>query len=952
MHSPDQIFALGQQVRKRNAPDQAGIIISAHFSDQREAWQYRIQFGTAQRAVVEGELEAIGSADPWRDLRDGKFAGALAFKAAFTYHRLRRPPSRVAASFGTARTLFFPYQFKPLLKILDHPQRRVLVADDVGLGKTIEAGYILRELDAHEHLERILVVCPARLTTKWKTDLQDKFQENFEIVSSRRLMELKSAVTQGRDLPEFRWITSYEAARRKGFIRFMNEEPPQFDLVIFDEAHRLRNPDTLQHRLARAVCNASQAVVFLTATPVQTRQEDLFYLLSLLDPETYRSPGDFLGQMAANRHIVQALACLRRIPPAGVEAAEQLGQLANYRETAHLAKTAVHGALVQRVMVADSLDRTDLVALQRDLSEFSFTSNVLSRTRRVDVKEDRPQRRVKAVTVAMSPEEQSYYDEVEDLCERIGMDVGDFGQSLAMIMAYRMVASCLPASVDYFRDRLDDPTVGSELMASLEDEFSEVLGDGHEIEELEESSDSFDRKSIEKLVRAVDLRRIDSKYDACIGALRDIWLDDGSTQQPRRKVIVFAFFKRTLAHLQACFAEDGIKTVLISGDIAVAERQVRIDRFRDDATIDILLASEVGSEGIDLQFASVVVNYDLPWNPMVVEQRIGRVDRIGQASPTITVLNFCLRGTIEDKVLLRLYERVKLFEGMVGEIEPIVGEQVFDLASHVLVSKLSDDEIQRRVDQTANALVNQVVQAEQLNRNVDAMLATDQAFLDEVEATVGRRRLPMPAEMREFINTALTSRFHGCDLPERAVRTVAKLRLGSDVALELRQLGGDARENDRVARLIERDDFNATFAADQLLGGRRADLIHARHPIVALAQDVFVKNSAATSVPFAVQAPRADPIKAPAAHQLPPGYYLLSLSLLEFTGVNRRNDLCVVGLGLNTGHTQGIAGDAARELLLHLVDCCGDVDFVPPEIQARIADATGRLQSFEVAVHD
>jgi SNF2 family DNA or RNA helicase len=952
--SPDDQpkFHPGYQVRKRSTPDQAGIVLDAHYSEQREAWQYRIQFGNAQRAVVESDLEAVVVADPWRDLGQGVLAGLDAFKAAYTYHRLRRPPSRVAASFGTARTMFFPYQFKPLLKLLDHPQRRVLVADDVGLGKTIEAGYILRELDAHEHLDRILVVCPARLAQKWKADLFDKFQEHFEIVSSRRLMELQSAVVQGQELPDFRWITSYEAARRKGFIRFMNENPPQLDLAIFDEAHRVRNPDTLQHRLARAVCNASQAVVFLTATPVQTRQEDLFHLLSLLDPETYQSSYDFLQQMEANRHVVQALSCLRRSPPDGTAAVGELNRLGDYRATAHLAQSDVVLGLIKRVATAATLDRAELVGLQRDLSEFSFTSNILSRTRRVDVKENRPQRRVQAVTVAMSPEEQEFYDDVEDLCARIGMDVGDWGQSLAMIMAYRMVASCLPAAVGYFRDRLADPSIGAELATSLEDELVEIVGDDHDVEEIELAPDAFDRAAIAKLVRGVDLRHIDSKYDAFISALRGIWKDDRDAQQPKRKAIVFSFFKRTLAHLQACLTEEGVVSVLISGDVPIVERQFRIDRFRDDASIDILLASEVGSEGIDLQFASVVVNYDLPWNPMVVEQRIGRVDRIGQMCQTINVINLCLAGTVEDRILLRLYERVKLFEGMVGDIEPIVGEQVFKLTTQALVANLSEAEMERQLDQTANALINQVVHAEQLNSSVDAMLATDQAFLDEVEATVGRRRLPGPSEMREFISVALSTRFHGCDLPERMVRDIARVRLGSEVATELRRISGDAREHERVARLVEREDLNATFAADKVLGGRRAELIHARHPLVVLAQDIFAKNPAATNVPFGIQAPVPSPEQMPSAGQAVAGYYLLSLSLLEFSGVNRRNDLCVIGVRLGKHGAEHVSGESGRELLLYLLDHGTDLDFLPEGIRARMTETAEQLREFEFAEYD
>lgn len=951
MTLPGPAFQVGLFVRRRSAPESAGIVQRVSYSEARETWTYTVLFGNRAVAVPESDLELPTTASQYDDLAAGRLASLDALRAAFTYHRLRRPPARVAASFGSSRTLFFPYQFKPLLKLLEHPRRRVLVADDVGLGKTIEAGYILRELDANESLERVLVVCPARLVQKWRADLADKFQEHFEAVSTKQLMGLRQAQLRGADLPRFRWITSYEAARRPDFVEFMEQQPPQLDLVVMDEAHRARNPETLQHRLAAALCEATEAAVFLTATPVQTREEDLFHLLSLLDPDTYTSSYGFSLQMQANRHIARALTLLRASPPDGDAAAIELSALDRYPHAQHLVRLPLFTAVREQVRRAAQLGRHELVAVQRDLSEFGLTANILSRTRRVDVKEDRAKRRVQAISVSMSPAEQAYYTRIEDLCEQAGIDSGDWGTSFAAITAYRMAASCLPASVGYFAEKLGDPDLGDELSDGLLDEMAEVSPISPAADGATRSAPEF-RQGLTRLARSTDLRHGDSKYRCLAEALREIWQDDAAAPRAKRKVIVFSFFKRTLGHLRACLQADGVICELISGDVAIAEREDRIAHFREDPRVDVLLASEVGAEGIDLQFASVVVNYDLPWNPMVVEQRIGRVDRIGQLSPTITIINLTLKGTIDERILMRLYHRVQLFEGMVGEIEPIVGEQVFQLARQALIARLTPDEEERQVEQTANAFVNQLLHATELNRNVDAMLATDQAFLDEVEASVGRRRLPTPSEMRDFLQAALTRRFHGCDIPVQAATGITRPQLNREVAQALRQMPtNDRGEADRVARLIERDGLEMTFAADKALTMRRVELVHARHPLVVLAQSIFAEALGGELTCFAVAAKRPLLAEEPACSELPAGYYILALSMLEFNGAIRRNDLSIIAMPVNGPDSSAVRGDAARELLIWLLDQGRELTaLIPSEVLNEAAETSTllyTLQDFE-----
>jgi SNF2 family DNA or RNA helicase len=194
----------------------------------------------------------------------------------------------------------------------------------------------------------------------------------------------------------------------------------------------------------------------------------------------------------------------------------------------------------------------------------------------------------------------------------------------------------------------------------------------------------------------------DSKFERLFSALTEIWGDDVKHRRPPRKVILFSFFKRTLRWLEEQLRGHDVGLVRIDGDVPLYDREERIRNFLDRPELLVLLSSEVGGEGLDLQAASVVVNYDLPWNPAVVEQRIGRVDRIGQAASRLVIVNLVCENTVEDRILHRLYERIHLFEASIGEMEEILGSaQVQSLVADWLRGDLSERELAARVDQTA-----------------------------------------------------------------------------------------------------------------------------------------------------------------------------------------------------------------------------------------------------------
>ncbi|MBG6090421.1 DEAD/DEAH box helicase [Actinomadura viridis] len=227
-----------------------------------------------------------------------------------------------------ARIQFIPHQFKPLLRFLRADRPRLLIADDVGVGKTIEAGLVLKELSARQRLDRVLVMCPKALTSKWRAEMR-RFDENFRVLSSETLRYCLDEVHDGGEWPAeygraivhyelFRMDSYLHGAKVRGRRRFgLVELSPQFDLVIADEAHHLRTPGSNSHGLIQHLCQTSEAVLMLSATPVQVHSDNLFTLLHLLRPDLFPDKTTFQEVLAPNRHLTRAVRLLRNGSSAG-----------------------------------------------------------------------------------------------------------------------------------------------------------------------------------------------------------------------------------------------------------------------------------------------------------------------------------------------------------------------------------------------------------------------------------------------------------------------------------------------------------------------------------------------------------------------------------------------------------------------------------------------------------
>ena len=458
---------------------------------------------------------------------------------------------------GVTNTEFFAYQYKPLLTLLESPANGLLIADEVGLGKTIEAGIIWTELRAREDMRRLLVVCPAMLREKWRDELKHRFGIDANIVNATQLVdELTHSSGFG---PAKAWIASYQALRppkswkpgmessgkklsaRAQLATLLDEnssEDPLVDLVVFDEAHYMRNPESAAHVLGELLREVSHQRVLLSATPINLANDDLFHLLRLCDPDHFQYPSSFHEMLAANRPLVLARdAALRRNSTVEeivehVKAAAATELLANSRQ---LAAILSDPPTDQRLESAEY--RAELAA---SLERVNLLGHVLTRTRKRDVQEKRPRREVKAEKVPMTEAELRFYTYVtevtRDYASRRGISDG-----FLLATPQRQVCSC-PAA--FARAWLSGD-------AGLADDLAElVIADGEEGDDDSEQEDisatlkEFLIANRPRDLNAEDLERSDSKLDRLIMVLTDYF-----SEYPAEKVVLFTSFRVTARYL-------------------------------------------------------------------------------------------------------------------------------------------------------------------------------------------------------------------------------------------------------------------------------------------------------------------------------------------------------------------------------------------------------------------
>ncbi len=861
-------FKAGDYVQRANQPEVAGIVREPRWDSQVEGWNYLVQFGAQLRAVPEEVLEVVSVVQsPWESFEQGSVSGKAHFVFTLTYERLKNPPARIAHSFATARTQFYPHQFKPLLKFLDSPTKSILIADDVGLGKTIEAAYLLRELDAHQAIERVLIIVPARLKSKWKKELRQRFDESFDIVKGADIIQQVQRAAQGKELEPFRWIASFESTRSEDVRSALEDVPLPIDVLIVDEAHRLRNPETLQHKVGAVLARSANALVFLTATPVQNKLEDLWNLLKLLSPDEFSEWPLFQEQIRGNRLILAAQNALASHPPDFDVAKKNVEGFVDHYAPERSGRFLE--SILERLATPPT-DSRDRIELQADIARLSPTGHIISRTRKIEAIPNRPKREPHWQRVHLSDRERAIYESVEEICRQKWPGTSNsWGYQMSLMMAYRMMASSIPAALDYFREKLRETEVPLNLQTD-EDKADAEYGEAEDLTAWTGPA----REALEEIVRfSQTTPPNDSKLEDLLHALKEIWADDDKNKVRRRKIVLFSFFRRTLDYLARALTERNIVNRKIHGGVAIDDRETAIDDFLENPDVSVLLTSEVGGEGIDLQVASVLFNYDLPWNPMVVEQRIGRIDRIGQLAKRLVILNFVVENSIEERVLQRLLTKIDIFKESIGEPDPIIGEEIERLTGRALQGDLAPEELDSLVEQKGDALARRVVEAKQMLTRVDGLLAADQALIDEINAVIGERQLPSERELILFLNSFLANRYPGTQLPSRVVKEVVSVNLGSELGFALEAASADLGHDAALfGRKISTGPVELTLSREAGYNHPRTELIHLQHPLTRFAVAQTTKERATKNSAFALSLE---------SRVLPPGEYAFLISLIH-----------------------------------------------------------------------
>lgn len=762
----------GDKVRKKANPARVGVLGNEESGppNRRRVLVTFLDSGD-EEWVLRDSLEPVEqrALGPYELMLAGRYGRVSDLRGAITYHRLSGKLANLIYSLNTTSTRFLPYQFKPVLQFLDSPSSGILIADEVGLGKTIEAGLIWTELRARQDARRLLVVCPAMLRDKWKAELSNRFGVQAEKVegAGELLERLQHAQTRPQDgfaliasmqglRPPAGWNNLDEpsqsgAAKLARFLEESELEEPLFDLVVVDEAHYLKNQNTQTYRLATLLRPVALSMVMLSATPIQLRSTDLFNLLHLLDEDAFPYEGVFDWMLRANAPVVR----LRDRVLAGLVDAEEFQAtlreihasdlFRGNQQIRHFLENPPDGEGLQsargRAELADQLDRLNPL------------SKVVTRTLKRDVDADRVVRDPHVIKARMSTAERAFYDavtaKVRDFCARL-----DVSEGFMLTIPQRQMASSMAAACQGWHERLGDVDEPDDEEALAELDAEDIVPGSSTGRRSNGGPLLRELVSIARSVGDVRaLRENDGKYHELLRSLRRYWKD-----HPGRKVVLFSFYKKTLHYLADRLAEDGLTSVVLHGGM---DKPAALAAFEASEGPNILLSSEVASEGVDLQFSSVVINYDLPWNPAKIEQRIGRIDRIGQDQPRILIWNFVYEDSVDDRVCEALLNRLEIFKRALGSMEAVLGEEIRALTYELLSHQLTAEQERSRIDQTCLAIEQANRQQAQLEAEATTLIAHGEFIQNKVKAANELGRYILGDDLLAYVRDFLARSYPG-----------------------------------------------------------------------------------------------------------------------------------------------------------------------------------------------
>jgi SNF2 family DNA or RNA helicase len=540
--------------------------------------------------------------------------GSQHLRAEVSFDRLIAPAALVD------RVRPHPYQLRVVEQVLREKAPAAILADEVGLGKTIEAGLVLKELVLRGIAQSVLVLAPKALLSQWRDELRERFDLDCVLTDEKRFQGFEHEERFICSLPQF--VRSFDRLARR-----------TFDVLIVDEAHLLANPDSKRRKAVKELRARWQ--LLLTATPIANKLTDLYSLVDLVAPGRLGTPREF-----ENEYIADPGTC-RAVKPT---------------------RAAELRAIVREVMCRTRRTETDIAFAGRT---------------------------VETRAVAPGPAEDALIGDVTDylrsLYRRMPTTRANRGAVVREIMALQQSLSSSPCAIEQsLRTRVDRHPDERELLLAL--------------------------------------------AERCVGleSAKERLLLDVCGQLGHEPLLVFTLRLGTAARLREVIHATGRSAECYVGALSRTAREELVAQF-NAGELNTLIATDAGAEGLNLhERCHIVVNADLHWNPMRIEQRIGRVHRLGQTRDVL-VYNFVLKDTIDDYVLRLLYEKINLFTLTIGALETVlaeVQEGEFDLEERILDAVLqsgSRDELRRRVARLGDALVEGSIHqraAEMLTRKV------------------------------------------------------------------------------------------------------------------------------------------------------------------------------------------------------------------------------------------
>lgn len=715
----DRVFLVGD-------PNTKGMVYEV--SGVGSTKKYEVFVDGDIRTFYVGQIQKIdaGPKYHWVDIST--------FRSNLSAFEINNPSSGNLYSLNAARIDFVPYQFRPALKLIKADEPKILIADSVGVGKTIEAGLIIKEMEARNDLDNVLIICPKPLVAERKWELEMKrFDEDFIPMDGQELRQVLSDTHRDEEWPSrySKAIIPYsildsrvyegEAVRGGRHYGLTELDPaPHFDLVIIDEAHHIRNGSmekekAYAYKCVRYFCEHADAVVMLTATPLQTGDDDLYTLLNLLRPDVVIDKEVFQTMSKPNAYIYRCSHLVRAAADGWQKAAlnELTGITATHWGEMVVARNPLYIDICKR-LEKDSITREERVKLVSDIESLHSFNTMLNRTRRKDI-QDFCVRRSYTVETSFTPLQAALHMKLLSF-EYAALSQLHNSRSIPFMMStiQRQAASCIFGLAPVLRDMItrrfdqmvDDPEIDM-------DDY-----------DLDAKATSVLMALAQEVLRLADsLPTEDPKFDSILKII------EAKQLQENNKIILFSSFRHTLNYVYRRLSDLGYRVAQITGSVKDEVRrdlreQFELDRSNPEA-LDILLFTEVGSEGLDYQFCDTMINYDLPWNPMRIEQRIGRIDRRGQKSEAVNIYNIITAETVDADIYNRCLMRIGIFERSIGECEEVLGEIGAKIEQIAVNTSLTPEERRRKLEQMADNEVRRMQELTKLEEEEKALFGFD-----------------------------------------------------------------------------------------------------------------------------------------------------------------------------------------------------------------------------------